>query len=168
MSTRLIPQALAAAMLAGGGCYQDDTAPSAPQSVKLLTRVLLTDAPFPYDSVASVNLHVVRIEASNQPDTSGGGNWVLVTEPRKAFDLLELQQGTTTIVGEGELPAGQYRAIRMTIDTGLSSIIWSGGAQRVVNWQTYSQPYAFVESPGDVSLQGAGNVIRFDLGRSLP
>src|SRR2546425_770826 len=50
MSKRLIPPALAAALLAGGACYQDDTVPSAPQSVKSLTRVLLTDAPFPYDS----------------------------------------------------------------------------------------------------------------------
>jgi hypothetical protein len=167
MSRRLAMPLLTTALLAVGGCYQDDTSPSAPNSAKPTAKVLLTDAPFPYDSVSSVNLHIVRIEASHQPDTSGGGNWVLVTEPRKAFDLLELQQGTTTLVGEGELPAGQYRAIRMMIDTGLSSIIWSGGAQRVVNWQTYSQLYALVESPVEVPTEGAEIVIDFDVGRSF-
>jgi len=167
MSRRVAMPLLTTALLAVGGCYQDDTTSNGPQRAKPLARVLLTDAPFPYDSVTSVNLHVVRIEASHLPDTSGGGTWVLVTEPRKAFDLLELQQGTTTLVGEGELPAGQYRAIRMTIDTGLSSIIWSGGAHRVVNWQTYSQLYALVESPVDVPTEGAEIVIDFDVGRSF-
>src|SRR2546422_10403379 len=95
MSTRLIPQALAAALLAGGGCYQDDTAPSAPQSVKLPTRALLTDAPFPYDSVASVNLHVVPIEANTLADTTGSGAWALITEPRESLGGSCLQPGPT-------------------------------------------------------------------------
>src|SRR2546429_9907129 len=80
--------------------------------------VRLTDAPFPYDSLHSVNIYVVRIEAeADTADTSGGGQWTVITEPRKTFDLLALQQGATAILGQGEMPAGQYRAVRMTIDT---------------------------------------------------
>jgi len=68
-----------------------------------------------------VNLYVVRIEASAQMDTAGG-TWVVFAEPRQSFDLLQLQQGTTALLGERQIPAGQYHAIRMTIDTSLSSI----------------------------------------------
>ncbi len=170
MSRRLIVPVVAAAVLAAGGCYQDDS--SGPGNRKPLAKVLLTDAPFPFDSVASVNVFVVRIEASTQADTSGGGDWVLITEPRKTFNLLDLQQGTTAFVGQGELPAGQYHAIRMTIDTSLSSIVWNNGSKAPVNWQNYSgsneEPlYALVEYPVNVPTDGADIVIDFDIGRSF-
>ncbi len=171
MTKRLIHSVLAAVALVGlGGCYQDDS--SGPPRGRPLVRVSLTDAPFPYDSVTSVNIYVVRIEASTQLDTSGGGNWVLITEPRKTFDLLGLQQGATAFVGEGELPAGQYQAIRMTIDTSLSSIGWGCCNTALVNWQNHSgssemQLYAFVEHPFDVPPEGADIVIDFDVGRSF-
>jgi hypothetical protein len=171
MSTRLIPAALAAALLAGG-CYQDDTAPSAPRDVKSLTRVLLTDAPFPYDSVVSVNLHVVRIEANTLADTTGSGAWALIAEPRKSFDVLALQRGATALVGQGALPAGAYHAIRMTIDTSRSAILWNNGSKARVNWQNWSgsdeEPlYALVEYPVNVPTQGAEIIIDFDVGRSF-
>ncbi len=171
MSQRLIqPALLAVAVLTVHGCYRDDS--SGPPHGKPVARVLLTDAPFPYDSVASVNVYVVRIEASTGLDTSGGGQWVLITEPRKAFNLLDLQQGTTAFVGAGELPAGQYHAIRMTIDTSLSSIVWNNGSKAPVNWQNYSgsneEPlYALVEYPVNVPTDGADIVIDFDIGRSF-
>src|SRR6059036_3548631 len=125
----------AALVTAAGACYKDD---STGNHGKPMAKVLLTDAPFPYDSVTSVNIYVVRIEASTQLDTSGGGDWVLITEPRKTFDLLGLQQGAKAFVGEGELPAGQYQAIRMTIDTSLSSIGWGCCNTALVNWQNHS------------------------------
>src|SRR5437867_3737315 len=172
MSTRVILPLVAAALLAGGGCYQDDTTASPGTNGRPLAKVLLTDAPFPYDSVASVNVYVVRIEANVNPDTTGGGDWVLIAEPRKNFNLLELQQGATAFVGQGELPAGQYQAIRMTIDTSRSSIIWSGGAKAPVNWQNFSGSdemplFALVEYPVDVPTAGAEIVIDFDVGRSF-
>src|SRR5881397_463534 len=148
MSRRLALPLLATALLLGGGCYQDDT--SGPATHKPLAKVLLTDEPFPYDSVSSVNLHVVRIEASTQMDTSGG-DWVVIAEPRQTFDLLQLQQGTTAILGEGQIPAGEYHAVRMTIDTSLSSIRSPAG-QIPVNWNNYSGSnemplYASVDYP---------------------
>lgn len=171
MSNRLmLPLVAAAGLLAGGGCYQDDTI--SPQHRKPLAKVLLTDAPFPYDSVASVNIHVVRIEANALADTSGSGEWVLIAEPRKSFNLLVLQRGTTAFVGEGELPAGQYHALKMTIDTSLSSIRWKDGSKAAVNWQNWSgsneQPlYALVQYPMSVPIEGAEIVIDVDVGRSF-
>ena len=166
MPRRLALPLLAAALLVG--CYQDDT--SGPVTHKPLARVLLTDAPFPYDSITSVNLYVVRIEASAQLDTVRG-DWVVVAEPRHTFDLLQLQQGTTAFLGEGEIPAGEYHAIRMTIDTSLSSVQGPTGPIPV-NWNNYSGSnemplYAAVEYPVNVSSEGAEIVIDFDLGRSF-
>jgi hypothetical protein len=160
---------LAAALLVDGGCYQDDTTVSSPQSLRPLITVRLTDAPFPYDSLHSVTIYVVRIEANAAQDTSGSGQWVLITEPRKAFDLLALQQGTTALLGEGQMPAGQYHSVRMTIDTSLSSITWNDAAQHPaqVHWHGWSTIYASVEYPVNVATQGADIVLDFDVGRSF-
>src|SRR5882762_9135240 len=171
MSRRLAMPTLAAALLVGGACYQDDsTAPNLPGGAKPVARVLLTDAPFPYDSVTSVNLYIVRIEASTQMDTTGGA-WVVFAEPRQSFDMLQLQQGTTALLGERQISAGQYHAIRMTIDTSLSSIRGPAGQVRV-NWNNYSGSnemplYASVDYPVNVASDGAEIVIDFDVGRSF-
>src|SRR6059058_3798977 len=94
MSRRALLTALAAVALSWAGCYQDDASVLAPGGgVRPQITVRLTDAPFPYDSLHSVTNYVARIEASTAQDTSGGGQWVVITEPRKAFDLLALQQG---------------------------------------------------------------------------
>src|SRR5256884_2541212 len=169
MSRRALLTALAAVALSWAGCYQDGASVTALQAVRPQITVRLTDAPFPYDSLHSVNIYVVRIEANTAADTSGGGQWALITEPRKPFDLLALQQGATAILGQGEMPAGQYHSVRMTIDTSLSSITWNDAAQHPapVNWHGWSTFLAFVEYPVDVPTQGADIVLDFDVGRSF-
>jgi hypothetical protein len=67
---------------------------------------LLTDDPFPFDSVSSVSIYVTRIEASAQFDTIGAASWVEIAAPKKIFDLLTLQQGATAFVGEGRSTRG--------------------------------------------------------------
>src|SRR5690349_2795729 len=168
MSRRATLTGLLAVALYAAGCYQDDTTLTLP-AIRPLITVRLTDAPFPYDSLHSVNIYVVRIEANTAQDTSGSGQWVIITEPRKRFDLLALQQGTTAILGQGEMPAGRYHAVRMTIDTTLSSITWNDAAQHPaqVNWHGWATIYAFVEYPVDVATQGADIVLDFDVGRSF-
>ena len=167
MSKHITRYAVAAVLFAG--CYQDDASVTAALAVRPQITVRLTDAPFPYDSLHSVTIYVVRIEASTAQDTSGGGQWVVITEPRKAFDLLALQQGTTALLGAGEMPAGQYHAVRMTLDTSQSSIAWNDAAQHPapVNWHGLSTIYAFVEYPVNVPTQGADIVLDFDVGRSF-
>ena len=89
-----------AAGIAAVACYRDDI-PGPPRG-KPLARVLLTDAPFPFDSVASVNLYVVSVEAATTPDTGSRATWTTVAEPHRTFNLLAVQQGATAFVGEGE------------------------------------------------------------------
>ena len=156
------------------GCYQDEATLASPAGLRPRITVRLTDSPFPYDSVASVNLYIVRIEASTGTfgDSTPIGNWVVITEPRKSVNLLAFQRGTTAFLGEGELPGGQYHEIRMTIDTSLSSITFNSGAKAAVDWRNHSGTnempiYAFVQYPVNVPTEGAEIVLDFDVGRSF-
>jgi len=49
-------------------CYQDD---STGTHGRPMTNVLLTDAPFPFDTVQSVNVYVISVSVSTQADTVG-------------------------------------------------------------------------------------------------
>lgn len=172
MSQRVILPVLATVALLSWGaaaCYQDDTTALPATS---LTRVLFTDAPFPFDTVQSVDIYVVSVAASTQPDTGSSADsmqWVTITEPRQRIDLLTLQQGTTTLLGEGEIPADQYRAVRLIIDTDSSRIRFADGSDALVHWGGAGQQaiHAFVEAAVAVPEQGAEIVIDFDVGRSF-
>jgi len=154
-------------------CYQDD----ALHPVAIApTKVFLTDAPFPYDSVSSVSIYVTRIEASPvdtaQADRLAGRmTWVEVAAPKKRFNLLTLQQGATELLGEAPLDAGQYTDIRMTIDVDSSSIKYLDGSDAVVQWPSPGQGeilvYAGVAERLPVTATGAEIVIDFDVGRSF-
>jgi hypothetical protein len=96
--------------------------------------VQLTDAPFPFDSVESVNVHVVRVDArvaeadsatadsSLDATSSRQGGWRTIAEPDRAIDLLTLRDGNFTTIGETDLPAGTYRALRLIIDPSRSDV----------------------------------------------
>jgi len=148
------------------GCYADD----ALRPVAGLTRVLLTDAPFPFGFVSRVEVYVVEIAASMEPDTmSPQQEWITIDRPGRRFDLLALQQGRTALLGEAELPVGQYRAVRMTINCAESSVTLADGTEARVRWPVSGDlaMYAFVEGPVAVLGDGAEIVIDLDVGRSF-
>lgn len=161
--------AAGALLAAGAGCYQDDT--SNPSGGKPMVQVLLTDAPFPYNDVASVLVHVVRVEAAAVFDTSGGDPFVTVAQPDRTFELLELQQGSSTLLGEGELDVGEYGAVRLTINTALSRIRFKDNTIATVHWPGDSAVQlsltAAVQGTLPVTESGAAIVIDFDVGRSF-
>jgi len=135
------------------------------------TRVLLTDSPFPFDDVASVNVYVVEIDASTQADTGSNADeqyWTNIVKPEKQFDLLQLQSGSAALVGEGDLPADLYKSVRVVIDGDKSQIAMKDGSRPLVDWQGGLMSLnAFVEDPLDVPEDGASIVIDFDVGRSF-
>jgi hypothetical protein len=150
-------------------CYEDGRISPAARPV---VQVLLTDAPFPYNEVASVTVHVVRVQAAAVFDTSGPGDpWVTIAEPDQAFDLLELQQGESALVGEGEIDAGEYGAVRLTINTGLSRIRFKDNTIATVHWPSDSAAElsltAVVQGTLPVPQAGGTIVIDFDVGRSF-
>lgn len=164
---RLLATFLVLAGTAGVACYQDDALHAPAISP---TRVFITDAPFPFDTVGSVNLYVTKIEACSCVD-SQAGNWVTLAAPNKSFDLLTLQQGTTAFVGESPIDAGQYNAIRMTINVDQSSIKYKDGTSAVVHWSASNTGdivlNTLIEKPLAVSATGSEIVIDFDVGSSF-
>jgi len=154
-----------------GACYKDDT--SGPGGQKPMTQVLITDDPFPFDSVQSVEVYIVSIDVSTQPDTGGSADsmtWVNVAAPHRQINLLALQQGLTASLGTGELTADQYKAVRVVIDVDSSAgIRFANGSPAVVRWGGSGRVYlnSFVEAAINVPDAGAVIIIDFDVGRSF-
>jgi hypothetical protein len=163
--TRLIPLL---ALIAVGLACSDSSGP--PEGMSR-ARVLLTDAPFPFDAVKRVDVYVVSVAAATTADTSGGAEWITIAEPRQRFDLLALQGGQATLIGEGDLPAAQYAAVRLVIDVDSSSVTLADGTPAVVNWQGSAEKtlYALVEQPLALLTPGTEMevVLDFDVGRSF-
>ena len=164
--------ALLAAVSISAACYKDDTS-SSNNNRKPMAKVLLTDAPFPFDSVQSVKVYVVSIGVSTHVDTGASADsmsWVTVAAPHRQIDLLTLQQGLTDSLGIGEVTADQYKAVLVTIDVDSSEgIRFKNGSPAVVRWNgSGRESYgSFVEQPISVPDTGAVIVIDFDVGRSF-
>jgi len=156
------------------GCYKDDVrALGGPASRMPMAKVLLTDDPFPFDSVQSVQVYIVSIAVSTHPDTGTSADsmhWVTVAAPHRQVDLLTLQQGLTDSLGVGEVTADQYKAVLVTINIDSSAgIRFKNGSPAVVRWNGSGQESygVFVEAPINIPDTGAVIVIDFDVGRSF-
>jgi hypothetical protein len=154
-------------LAAGVACYRDGgTEPLADG----ITRIFLTDAGFPFDAVSRVEVYVTEIAASTQADTTAGaGAWVRLAAPHRAFDLLALQHGTTALLGEVRLPAGDYRAVRLSIDGDSSRIVWTAGGEARVRWPAAGEftVHARVDEAMAVPTEGTAIVIDIDVGTSF-
>jgi Domain of unknown function (DUF4382) len=132
------------------------------------TQVYLTDSPFPYGSIAQVNVYIARIEASASTDTTGLNPqaWVTIATPERTFNLLDFQGGSATLLGEADLPADRYAAVRVVINTGRSSVIRNDGMPAAVHWPISGNLslYALVGQPLNVTQAGAQIVLDFDVG----
>jgi hypothetical protein len=167
--SRLTAAVLAAALISAG-CYQDDSTGSS--NNRPMTNVLLTDAPFPFDTVQRVDVYVISVAVSTQPDTGSSADsmsWVTVTEPHRQINLLELQQGDTALLGSGNIPAGRYRAVRLVLDGDSSSLRFKDGSLAQVHWGGSGRQaiHAFVEAAVDLGARETDIVIDFDVGRSF-
>lgn len=163
------PRFLAAATLALAACYTEST--TSIDGHANATTVELTDSPFPYDSVSHVDIYILSIAVRNEPDTTNTGTgWITVAEPHQLFDLISLNGGVTDTLGASVIPAGDYKAVRMIIDTDSSYVTSVTGARLPVAWQSSAgRPtlYALVENPIGVPETGTSVVIDFDVGRSF-
>jgi hypothetical protein len=140
------------------------------------TRVLLTDAPFPFDRVERVDVHVVSVSGSLSADTSAGGSFVTLATPNRKINLLALQNGVAEELGALELPEGVITAVRLVIDAGASSItledgrVLTGSSTPGIDWQSSAgRPVlnALIHEQIMVPDTGGTVVIDFDV-RSSP
>ena len=172
--------ALGSGLMLALACTAAETGPQGPGTTDGQTSVFLTDAPFPFDGVTRVDIHVVSIALALRADTSDAGlPWVTVATPDRAFNLLDLQNGQTSLLGGAVVPPGDYMAVRVIFDPARSSITDAAGHTIVstatpgspgINWQSKGENpslYAQVEEPVAIDRNGEDIVIDFDVGRSF-
>jgi len=113
-------------------CSDDGSNSLAPGQGHIALR--MTDAPFPLDSVQSIDVFVVRVEAKLESTTetdaaasvdanqSASNGWIVLATPNASFDLMDLQNGVSTFLGDATVAAGTYQSIRLILDTDKSSV----------------------------------------------
>jgi len=135
------------------------------------TRVLLTDSPFPYDRIARVDVHIVRVQVAASADTVNPQAWTTLVEPKRTVNLLELQSGQTTLLGETAVNANTVGAVRLVINTSLSSVTDNAGRAVNVHWPVQGEfsIYSYVQGSLASFAEGTPEnlVIDFDVGRSF-
>jgi hypothetical protein len=165
---------ISAAAITVSGIACDSTArplPGAP------SRVVLTDGPFPYNWIDRVDLFVVSVSVSVAPDTSGAAEFHTIATPNRAINVMALSNGLTEELGAAPLPPGVITAVRMVIDTDLSSMTTVHGF--VITDDTFSPSIQWQSSAGRPVLNaliheqitvpdtGALIVIDFDIGKAF-
>jgi len=162
------------AIVSIAACSEHGVSTNTPKAAT--TKAVLIDAPFPYDQVARVDVYIVSVAASSHPDTLGSGGPGTIAAPHRAYNLLELGNGSAAELGEGILPSGSYVQFYVTIDGDSSSITLKNGTVLTsrtspgINWNGYPGRFSFglfTDPPVQVTDTGAVVVIDFDLGRSF-
>jgi len=107
-----------------------------------------TESPLPAGSVKSVDIFVVRIDAKGKEPTddeaaqaieesaSSSEGWVTIAEPNTTFDLMQLTNGTNTLLGDAQVTAGSYNGFRLIIDPAKSSVTLNDDANTVIGGES--------------------------------
>lgn len=122
--------ALAATLTYAAACGDDPTSAG-----RGTLAVRLTDAPFPTDSVSSVDIFVVRVDgrvsaadsAEAAQDSAGANGWTTLAEPNMSVNLLAYQNGASLPLGTATLTEGSYHGFRLIIDPSQSSMTLTNG-----------------------------------------
>ena len=93
------------------------------------------DAPFPTDSVSSVDIFVVRVDgrvadadsAAAEQDSAGTNGWTTLAAPNISVNLLAYQNGASLPLGMATLTEGSYHGFRLIIDPSKSSVTLKNG-----------------------------------------
>jgi len=145
-----------------------DLNPAGPRMVQMEVRLM--DAPL--SGVQSVNVYIDHIDASTTTDTTGGADnqpWTVLVAPHKRYDLLTLQGGNTALLGTTQLSATEYKAIRVVLNTDLSSVVRTDGSLAPVRWGSAGQISisVLVEAPVQVSGQNAQILLDLNVANSF-
>jgi hypothetical protein len=138
--------------------------------------VLLTDAPFPFSQVKSVDVFVVRIEGKlAETDSAEAANandstsWLTLVSPNTRINLLTLTNGNTASLGLASIPVGTYRSFRMIINTDSSSVTLNDNTKPNIKWPSAGKNgiKIILDEPFDVTTDATNLLIDFDVGRSF-
>ena len=98
------------------GCTGDNS--TSPTSTQGQFRISMIDSPAQYDQV---NIIVTRVEV-HTADSSADG-WMVVNPVPHTYDLLELTNGVSVVLGDTFLTPGHYTQIRLVLGEGNNVVI---------------------------------------------
>ncbi len=87
-------------------------------------RIYLVDSPAVFEEV---NIVVERVEV-HQADADPESRWAVVNSTAATYNLLELTDGASAVLGEAALSAGRYTQIRLVLGT--DSYVVVGGTPK--------------------------------------
>ncbi|MFL5508809.1 MAG: DUF4382 domain-containing protein, partial [Gemmatimonadaceae bacterium] len=138
--------------------------------------VRLTDAPFPFSQVASVDVFVVRVDAKQASttddeaaDENNRDGWTTIATPNALINLLDLGAGKTMNLGATTLPTGNYQSFRLILDTDQSSITLKDGTKPQIFFPSaaHSGIKVNLDQPIQLTEDGSVMTLDFDIGRSF-
>jgi hypothetical protein len=138
--------------------------------------VRLTDAPFPFSDVASVDVFVIRVDARTAPTTDAAttdemnqDGWTTIATPNASINLLDLGGGKTANLGATTLATGNYDALRLILDTDKSSITLKDGTHPTISFPSAGRTGIKISLDAPIQLTENGSVMTldFDIGRSF-
>src|SRR2546423_1198011 len=144
-----------------------------------LLTVRLTDAPFPFSQVKSVDVYVVRVDArKDEPtdaeaaDENDQDGWITVAgskTPIGFINLLDLNGGKTRNLGAETLATGTYNGFRLIIDPSQSSITLADGTKPPIAFPSagHSGIKVNLDEPVQLTEDGEDMTLDFDIGRSF-
>ncbi|ESH87569.1 hypothetical protein B551_0224605 [Cupriavidus sp. HPC(L)] len=154
-------------LAACGGGGDDDSGGTGTLSVSM------TDAPACGFDHVFVTVDKIRVHTSANAEDGAGGWAEIDVNPSRRIDLLSLQNGTLTKLGQTVLPAGQYQQIRLVLDrnTGnalANSVVPTGGAEQPLDTPSATQSGYKIIRPFTVQRDTLVDlVLDFDACRSI-
>lgn len=109
---RFLTVPLAAGLVIAGlfGLSACDMIGSSDSTGDARVRVLLVDEPFPFDLVAEANVTISNVQLIRDDE-----HYIVMDEERE-FNLLELQDGVSALLGEVDVSAGTYSQARLIVE----------------------------------------------------
>lgn len=86
--------------------------PTETSSGKGSIRMYLVDSPTSLDAIV---ICVARVEVHKAGNDESPGSWSVINDSVRYFNLLELQNGASAVLGDTSLPAGLYTQIRLVL-----------------------------------------------------
>ena len=148
---------LAAASFGAVACSDSTGAGTGTVTVKLTNAAVAasiapalgaTEVPLAEGSLKSVDIFVVRIDAKRtessdeeaaedtEASESAQGGWVTVAEPNAVIDLMQIADGSASVLGDAEVAAGPYRSFRLIVDPTKSSVTLNDEASTVIGGES--------------------------------
>jgi hypothetical protein len=98
-------------------CTKDSTAPTSELGA---IKIYLVDSPAAYEAV---NIVVNSVEVHKSDIGGSDSGWVVINDQPTMYNLLELRNGVTAVLGDAELHSGHYTQLRLIIDQGSHVIV---------------------------------------------